>query len=99
MKILLIALLLFSCTSFNYPLADTWAGTADNQLVTGNALRDGATASGVYTITTTIPAELNKKAMTKANLSTYTDIPVTNEPLNSLPSNQCPTKITILGVF
>ena len=80
-------------------MADNWNDNANNQINTGNAIRDGASASGLYSITTTIPSGLNKKLLTKAELATYTDIPTGNVPLNAHASNQCPTKEEILGVF
>ncbi len=73
-------------------MADTWAGTAGNQLPTGNALNDGG--FGV-----SIPASYNTRALTKANLASYTNILTGNEPIASMPSNQCPTKDDILGTL
>jgi hypothetical protein len=80
-------------------MADTWDANTDNQINTGNAIRNGAGASGLYSITTTIPTELNKKLLTKAQLATYTNIPTGNVPMNVLTSNECPTKGEILGTF
>lgn len=78
-------------------MADTWNANSSNQCNTGNAIRDGATATGLYSITTTIPSELNKRLLTRAQLGTYTNIPVSN--LGSMPSNQVPTKEDILFTF
>ena len=78
-------------------MADTFDANADNQLCTGNAIRNGY--FGFWSVTTTIPSSLDKKAMTKADLATYTNIPTGNFPLSDLTSNQCPTKEEILGVF
>jgi hypothetical protein len=99
MKKIILALIFLISTSFTLPLSDTWDGNTGSQLCTGNAIRDGATAAGLYTITTTIPAELDKKVLTKAELATYTSIPTDNVPMNALSSNQCPTKDQILGTF
>ena len=76
-----------------------WDDCGNNQLVSGNVVRDGASRSGLYSITTPIPTSLNLRCLTKADLATYTNIPTGNSPLNSLTSNQCPTKDEILGVF
>ena len=80
-------------------MADTWNANTGSQINTGNAIRDGASATGLYTITTTIPAGLNKKLLTKSELATYTDIPTGNVPMDVLASNECPTKDEILGTF
>jgi hypothetical protein len=80
-------------------MADTWDANAGNQLNTGNAIRNGASASGLYSITTTIPSGLNKKVLTKAELATYTDIPTSNYPMSELTSLQCPTKDEIISTF
>lgn len=80
-------------------MADTFYGNAGNQTCTGNAIRSGATETGLWTITTTIPEGMNKEVMTKADLATYTNIPTGNAPLNALSSNQCPTVDEISGVF
>lgn len=73
-------------------MADTWAGTAGNQLPTGNALNNGG--YGVE-----MPVEFNKKALTKYEMDTYTNVLVGNEPIASMASNQCPTKDDILGTL
>lgn len=102
MKLITLAILFLSCTKpVDAPVySDTWDGTAANQLVTGNAVRDGGNGgSGLFIITTTIPSGLNKKTLTIAELATYTNIPTGNNPLASMPSNRCPTKEEILGVY
>jgi len=101
MRALILVAILFLTTSFNSvkPLSDTWYGNTASQVVSGNALRDGATATGLWTITTTIPAGMNKEIMTKANLVTYTNIPTGNAPLNAMASNECPTISDIESVF
>lgn len=98
-KLLFLFLVLTSFCTKEMNYATTWAGTASNQLVTGAALRDGGTTTGLFTITTTIPTGLNSKAMTKAELATYTDIPTGNFPLSGMTSNRCPTKQDILATF
>jgi hypothetical protein len=80
-------------------MADTWDANAGNQLCTGNAIRNGASTAGLFSITTSIPTELNKEVLTKSQLATYTDIPTGNFPMSELTSLQCPTKDEILGTF
>jgi hypothetical protein len=74
-------------------MADTWDANTGSQANTGNAIRDGATASGLYTISTTIPTELNKKLLTISDLATYTNI-LTSSLEGT--SNQVPTKDEII---
>lgn len=76
-------------------MADTWAANSGDQLCTGNAIRDGATASGLYTISTTIPSGLDKKLLTISELATYTTIATY---LFDGSSNQVPTKDEIIMV-
>lgn len=92
MKTIGLIAILFLLTSFNAPLADTWDGTAGNQLPTGNALNNGG--FGV-----SIPVGFNKKALTKAQLALYTNVLTGNEPIASMASNECPTKDDILGTL
>lgn len=80
-------------------MSDTWNGNSGNQCNTGNAIRDGASATGAYSITTTIPSSLDKKLLTKSEIATYTNISTGNVPMNDLASNQIPTKDDILGTF
>ena len=94
-KLLLGLTLLVSCAGTS-PTSTTWNGTASNQLVTGSALKDGATATGLWTMSGTPPST---KIMTKADLVTYTNIPTGNSPLSGYSNNQCVTKQAILGVF
>lgn len=77
-------------------MPDTWNGTDSNGLITGNSLRDGATATGDYTITTTIPSDKNKKGMTKDEVETYTDISIGNTIAATYASNQIVTKQSII---
>jgi len=79
-------------------MADTWDANAGNQICTGNAIRDGASSAG-YTITLSIPTELNKELLTKSQIATYTNIATDNFPMSELTSLQCPTKDEILGTF
>lgn len=78
-------------------MADTWNANAGNQLCTGNAIRDGGATAGLFSITTTIPTSLNKEAMTKSDLATYTNINTAS--MLDVASNQCPTKDDILSTF
>ena len=75
-------------------MADTWAGTAGNQLITGAALRDGATATGFYTVDVTIPTDYNTRIVTATYIEAHTT--ATGGPVSS---NQCPTKDTFLSQF
>ena len=74
-------------------MADTWNANTGSQINTGNAIRDGATASGLYTIKTTIPTGLNKKLLTISELATYTTISTGNLVGTS---NQMATKNEII---
>jgi len=96
MKKIIFALLILICFSFKSPMASTWNGTASNELVSGAALSNGATVTGLWTVTGTPPAT---KMMTKADLITYTNIPTSNSPLSGYANNQCVTKQAISGVF
>lgn len=92
MRTLALLSILFIFSSFSLPLADTWAGTASNQLPTGNALNNGG-----YGVS--IPSGFNKKALTKAEMALYTNVLTGNEPIASMASNQCPTKQDILDTL
>lgn len=98
MRTIVLILSIFLFGSFNMPLSDTWDGTEYDQLVTGNAARNAGTI-GVFIITTPIPTELNKKALTKAQLATYTSISTGSFPLSGYASNQCVSKGAILSTF
>jgi hypothetical protein len=82
-------------------MADTWNGTDDASLVTGNCIRN-AGAIGLITVST-IPSALNKEALTTAQLATYTSISTGSLYSVNLSayytSNQCPTKGAILATF
>jgi hypothetical protein len=94
-KIVFGLFLLVSCAGTS-PTSTTWNGTASDQLVSGAALTDGATVTGLWTMSGTPPST---KMMTKADLVTYTDIPTGNSPLSGYASNQCVSKAAILGVY
>lgn len=94
-KIVFGLFLLVSCAGTS-PTSTTWNGTASDQLVSGAALTDGATETGLWTMSGT-PS--STKMMTKADLVTYTNIPTGNSPLSDYASNQCVTKQAILGVY
>jgi hypothetical protein len=75
-------------------MANTWNGTASNELVSGAALTDGATATGLW--------EMNgdpssAKMMTKTDCANVTTIPTGN--IGGFSNNQCVTKQAILGAF
>lgn len=94
-KLIFGLFILVSCAGTS-PTSTTWNGTASDQLVTGAALTDGATVTGLWTMSGTPPST---KIMTKSDIATYTNIPTGNSPLSDYASNQCPSKQVILGVF
>ena len=53
-------------------MPSTWAATAGNQLITGAALRDGATATGLYTVDVTIPTGDNTKLCSSQYITDHT---------------------------
>jgi hypothetical protein len=72
-------------------MANTWAGTADNQLVTIAAWNDFQPSTPISgTSTKIITKSLICAAVGSAGYCT-------NNPIASMPSNQCPTKEDILG--
>ena len=91
-KLVLGLALLVSCAGTS-PASTTWAGTADNQLVTGAALTNGATATGLWIMISDPP---DTKIMSVGNIKTYTNIPIDNL---GYPNSRCPTKIDILSVY
>ena len=74
-------------------MANTWAGTAGNQLITGAALRDGATATGFYTVDVTIPTGDNLLITSSAYIAAHTNA------TGVVTALQCPTKDTFLSQF
>jgi len=74
-------------------MADTWAATAGNQLITGAALRDGATATGFYTVDVTIPTGDNLLITSSAYIAAHTTA------TGVVTALQCPTKDTFLSQF
>ena len=74
-------------------MANTWAGTAGNQLITGAALRDGATATGFYTVDVTIPTGDNLLIVSSAYIAAHTTA------TGVVTALQCPTKDTFLSQF
>jgi hypothetical protein len=74
-------------------MPSTWAATAGNQLITGAALRDGATATGFYTITLSIPSGDNLKIVSATYILLHTTA------LGVVTALQCPTKDTFLSQF
>lgn len=86
-KLILGLTVLLSCGNTS-PASTTWNGTAGNQLLTGAALRDGATVTGNYTIDVTIPSNYDTRIVTNQYIIDHTD--VGGAP--GQPSSQCPTK-------
>ena len=74
-------------------MPSTWAATAGNQLITGAALRDGATATGFYTIDVTIPTGDNLLITSSAYIAAHTTA------TGVVTALQCPTKDTFLSQF
>ena len=74
-------------------MPSTWAATAGNQLITGAALRDGATATGFYTVDVTIPTGDNTRIVTSSYIAAHTTAS------GVVSANQCPTKNTFLSQF
>jgi hypothetical protein len=74
-------------------MANTWAGTSGNQLITGAALRDGATATGFYTVDVTIPTGDNLLITSSAYIAAHTTA------TGVVTALQCPTKDTFLSQF
>jgi hypothetical protein len=74
-------------------MPSTWAATAGNQLITGAALRDGATATGFYTVDVTIPTGDNLLITSSAYIAAHTTA------TGVVTALQCPTKDTFLSQF
>lgn len=73
-------------------MANTWAGTADNQLISGAALRDGAASVG-YIVDVTIPTGDNLLIASSAYIVAHTNAS------GVVTALQCPTKETFLSQF
>jgi len=74
-------------------MPSTWAATAGNQLITGAALRDGATATGFYTVDVTIPTGDNLLITSSTYIAAHTTA------TGVVTALQCPTKDTFLSQF
>jgi len=74
-------------------MPSTWAATAGNQLITGAALRDGATATGFYTVDVTIPTGDNLLITSSTYIAAHTTA------TGVVTALQCPTKHTFLSQF
>jgi hypothetical protein len=74
-------------------MPSTWNATAGNQLITGAALRDGATATGFYTVDVTIPTGDNLLITSSAYIAAHTTA------TGVVTALQCPTKDTFLSQF
>lgn len=70
-------------------MATTWAGTANNQLVTFNAFLD---AWGVVLIPKGSAPTGSNEIVTKADVESFVYIDTANAYWTALSSNQCPTK-------
>lgn len=70
-------------------MATTWAGTADNQLVTFNALKD---AIDNLIIQPSLAFTASNEIVTKADVESGSRIDTANSLWTALSSNQCPTK-------
>lgn len=75
-------------------MANTWNGTASNQLITGAALRDGATVTGFYIIDVTIPSSYDARIVTADYIVAHT-----NATGGLVSGSQCPTKSGFLSQF
>jgi hypothetical protein len=53
-------------------MASTWNGTANNELISGAALRDGAGVTGLYTVDVTIPTGDNTRLCTSQYITDHT---------------------------
>jgi len=74
-------------------MPSTWNATAGNQLITGAALRDGATATGFYTVDVTIPTGDNLLITSSTYIAAHTTA------TGVVTALQCPTKDTFLSQF
>lgn len=73
-------------------MATTWNGTASNQLVSFDALRD-AVSTGVFdskVALSSIPT--GSDMVTKADAETYLYLDITSSPWSGYTSNRCPVK-------
>jgi len=73
-------------------MATTWAGTADNQLVTRQALLDGI-STGILTAGSALTS--SSQIVTKATVVSAVSMRTDNVTWNALASNECPTKAEI----
>ena len=53
-------------------MASTWNGTANDELISGAALRDGASVTGLYTVDVTIPTGDNTKLCSSQYITDHT---------------------------
>ena len=74
-------------------MPSTWAATAGNQLITGAASRDDATATGFYTVDVTIPTGDNLLITSSTYIAAHTTA------TGVVTALQCPTKDTFLSQF
>ena len=95
MRKLLLGLIFLGSCGATSPASTTWNGTAGNQLLTGAALRDGATVTGNYIIDVTIPSSYDTRIVTNQYIIDHTN--VGGAP--GQPSNRCPTKDAFASQF
>lgn len=74
-------------------MASTWNGTAGNELISGAALRNGATVTGLYTVDVTIPTGDNLLIASSAYIVAHTNVS------GVVTALRCPTKDTFLSQF
>jgi len=74
-------------------MANTWNGTAGNELISGAALRDGADVTGFYTVDVLIPVNYNLRIVTATYIEAHTTA------TGVVTALQCPTKDTFLSQF
>ena len=53
-------------------MASTWNGTANDELISGAALRDGAGVTGLYTVDVTIPSGDDTKLCSSQYITDHT---------------------------
>lgn len=80
-------------------MASTWNGTATNELISGDALVDGATVTGGWSMTGDIDA--GNRMITKAVIQSVTNFGGSGYcgDLSVYASNQCPPKSAMAGPY
>jgi hypothetical protein len=75
-------------------MAATWNGTAANELLSGAALRDGASVTSAYTVDVTIPAGDDATMCDSQYIADHT-----NAAGMGSTANNCPDKNTFFSQF